>query len=97
LNTSSWLFIPLLCTCPLKPYHLTSTIAKAVREHWGIENSLREDLSRVRVDHAPENLSIIRRMATNLLKKENSLNGGLQTKRLKAAWEHSYLLKILSA
>lgn len=82
-----------------------STIAKAVREHWGIENSLhwcldiafREDLSRVRVDHAPENLSIIRRMATNLLKKENSLKGGLQTKRLKAAWDHSYLLKILSA
>lgn len=79
-------------------------IAKSIREHWGIENALhwcldisfREDHCRVRKDHAPENFGILRHMATNLLKRENSLKGGMQTKRLKAAWDHNYLLKVLS-
>ena len=35
-------------------------------------------------------------MAMNLLKQEKSLKGGIQTKRLKAAWDQSYLLKILA-
>ena len=81
-----------------------STIAKSIREHWGIENGLhwcldvsfREDHCRVRKDHAPENFGVLRHMATNLLKRENSLKAGLQTKRLKAAWDHDYLLKVLS-
>lgn len=80
------------------------TIAKAIRDHWGIENSLhwcldiafREDHCRVRKDHAPENFAILRHMAINLLKREKSLKGGIQTKRLKAAWDHDYLLKILT-
>lgn len=80
-------------------------IAKAIRDHWGIENGLhwcldvsfREDHCRVRKDHAPENFGILRHMATNLLKREKSLKGGIQTKRLKAAWDHDYLLKVLSA
>jgi predicted transposase YbfD/YdcC len=80
-------------------------IAKAIREHWGIENDLhwcldisfREDHCRVRKDHSPENFGILRHMAINLLKREKSLKGGIQTKRLKAAWDHDYLLKILGA
>jgi predicted transposase YbfD/YdcC len=80
------------------------TLAKAIREHWGIENGLhwcldiafREDHCRVRKDHAPENLAILRHLATNMLKRETSLKGGMQTKRLKAAWDHAYLLKVLS-
>ena len=75
------------------------TIAKAIREHWGIENGLhwwlniafREDYCRVRKEHAPENFGIIRHMAINLLKHETSLKGGIQTKRLKAAWDHDYM------
>ena len=81
-----------------------STVANSVREHWGIENSLhwclditfREDHCRVRKDHAPENFGTLRHMAINLLKRETSLRGGLQTKRLKAAWDHDYLLKVLA-
>lgn len=81
-----------------------SMIGNAIREHWGIENSLhwcldisfREDHCRVRKDHSPENFGILRHMAMNLLKQEKSLKGGIQTKRLKAAWDHSYLLKILA-
>jgi predicted transposase YbfD/YdcC len=80
-------------------------IAKAIRQHWGIENSLhwcldisfREDHCRVRKDHAPENLATLRHMVINLLKREKSLKGGIQTKRLKAAWDRNYLLKVLTA
>jgi predicted transposase YbfD/YdcC len=80
------------------------TIAKAIRDHWGIENDLhwsldisfREDNCRVRKEHASENFAILRHMAINLLKREKSLKGGIQTKRLKAAWDHDYLLKILA-
>lgn len=81
-----------------------STIANSIRKHWGIENSLhwcldvafKEDHCRVRKEHAPQNLGILRHMAVNLLKQEKTLKGGLQTKRLKAAWDHDYLLKILA-
>ena len=82
-----------------------AAIAKSIRTHWSIENSLhwcldisfREDQCRVRKDHAPENMAILRHMAINLIKREKSLKGGIQTKRLKAAWDHNYLLKILPA
>ena len=52
-----------------------------MRGHWGIENNLhwqldvsfREDECRVRRDHAPANLSVIRRFALGLLKRETEL------------------------
>ena len=76
----------------------------AVREHWGIENSLhwvldiafREDESRVRKGHGPENLATIRHMALNLLRRETSSKGGVKARRLRAGWDEAYLLKVLS-
>jgi predicted transposase YbfD/YdcC len=55
--------------------------AEAVRSHWSIENNLhwqldvsfREDECRVCRDHAPANLSVIRRFALGLLKRETTL------------------------
>lgn len=81
------------------------TFAKAVRSHWGIENSLhwvldvsfREDDSRIRKGNAAENLSIIRRLALNLIKQEKTIKKGVKTKRLKAALENDYLIKILTS
>jgi len=78
--------------------------AHAVRSHWGIENSLhwvldvafREDESRIRIGHAAENFSIVRRIALNLIKQEQSLKIGIKAKRLRAGWDEKYFLKILS-
>jgi predicted transposase YbfD/YdcC len=73
------------------------------RSHWGVENSLhwvldvafREDDSRVRQGDAAENLAMLRHMALNLLKQEKTAKGGIKAKRLQAAWNNDYLVKVL--
>ena len=80
-------------------------INQVVRSHWGIETKLhwvldiafREDDSRVRKGHAPENLAILRHIALNKLKNEKSLKRGIKTKRKKAGWDHDYLIKVLAS
>ena len=78
--------------------------AGAVPGHWGVENSLhwvldvvfREDDSRVRIGHAPENLALVRKLRHNLLQQEQTLKRGVKTKRFKAALDEAYLLKVLN-
>ena len=78
-------------------------LMKAVRCHWHIENQMHwvldvafsEDGSRIRKDHAPENMATVRRMALNLLRQEKSLNVGIANKRLRAGWDETYLRKII--
>lgn len=79
-----------------------SLFAKAVRLHWGIENSVhwvldmvfREDESRVRKGHGPENLAVLRHIALNLL-HDDSTPLGIKNKRLKAGWNTDYLTHLL--
>lgn len=78
---------------------------KAVRKHWNVEINLhwsldvsfKEDLSRVRIGNAAENLAIIRRVALNLLKQEKTSKVGITARRKRAGWDHQYLLKVLMA
>jgi len=75
----------------------------AVRGHWNIENQLhwvldiafREDDCRLRKGHGAENFVVLRHIALNLLRQETSEQMGLKNKRLRAAWDEAYLLKIL--
>ncbi len=77
----------------------------AVRNHWGVENrvhwildvAFREDESRIRTDHSPANMAILRHMALNLLTQERSAKVGTKAKRLKAGWDPAYLLMVLQA
>ena len=79
------------------------TIGKAIRSHWGIENSLHwtldvsfgEDKSRKRDGYSAQNFSIINRIALNLLKNEQSKKRSVKGKRLDAGWNNDYLLRIL--
>ena len=66
-------------------------IGRAVREHWAIENRLHwcldvtynDDASRIRKDHGPQNMTVLRRLSVNLLRqielgpKKISLRGRL--------------------
>jgi predicted transposase YbfD/YdcC len=76
--------------------------ARAVRSHWGIENKLhwtldvtfREDQSRVRKGHGPENVAVLRHIALNLLRQEPSQKS-MPRKRLACALNPDFLLKVL--
>lgn len=80
-------------------------ILQVCRRHWAIENelhwvldvALNEDHSRVRKDQAPENFSVLRHIALNLLKQEKTAKGGIHAKQLQAAWDQDYLLQVLAA
>ena len=75
----------------------------SIRSHWGIENQLHwcldvvfaEDDSRIRKDHAPRNMTILRRLALNLLRQDTS-SGSLKMKRYQAGLNNNFLLQILS-
>jgi len=91
-------------------HYLTSVteaqaVERAVRAHWGIENELhwvldmafREDECRVRMGQAAENFVVLRHVALNRLKAEQTAKIGIKAKRLKAGWDERYLLKVLTA
>ena len=62
---------------------------------WHHALSFREDQCRVRRDYAPANLSVIRRFALGLLKRETECRRGIETKRLKCAASDEYREKAL--
>ncbi len=91
-------------------YYISSLEANAkelnrvIRSHWSIENSVhwvldiafREDDSRIRKDHGPENMTTLRHIALNLLKQDKSIKVGIKSKRKNAGWNERYLLKVLN-
>jgi len=90
-------------------YYITSLkpdavrLNAAIRQHWGIENKLHwaldvsfgEDQSRKRAGNSARNFSLLNRIALNMLRRETSSKRGIKGKRLKAGWDHDYLLKLL--
>jgi predicted transposase YbfD/YdcC len=77
-------------------------IAKAVRSHWAIENSLhwildvafREDTSEKRAGNAAQNYALINKICLNLIKK-NDRKIGVKRKRNVAGWDNNFLMEIL--
>ena len=78
--------------------------AKAVRNHWGIENKqhwildvgFNEDRCRIREKISGGNLETLRRLALNLLKQDKTIKIGVKGKRLRAAWDPIYLAKLIA-
>ena len=63
--------------------------------HWILDVSFKEDANRTRTDNSAENLSIVRRIALNLLKAETTLKVGIAAKRKAAGWNKEYLETVL--
>jgi predicted transposase YbfD/YdcC len=64
--------------------------------HWCLDVTFRENDNRVRKDHAPENLAIMRKIALNVLRKENTKKCGAKAKWLICAMDMDYLLKVIN-
>jgi predicted transposase YbfD/YdcC len=78
-------------------------IARHVRGHWGVENSLHwvldvtfaEDDSRIRKDNSPEIAGAFRRLALSVLQQDTSIKSSIRGKRLQAGWNEDILEGIL--
>ncbi len=93
-----------------KRYYVTSLprdaqkLNHAIRQHWGIENSLhhvldisfRDDESRIRKGNAPENIAIIKHAALNLLQKNKRPRESIKGLRKIAAWDETRLSEIFT-
>ena len=79
-------------------------IGAAIRGHWGIENRLhwlldmtfQEDQSRIRKGHGAENYSRLRRIALNLLRREQTVKASIRGKRKLGGWDHDFLLQLIT-
>ena len=88
-----------------KQYYISSLEADAekfhhlVRNHWSIENQLHwvldatfnEDRTLISKGHSPQNLSLVRKMASAILKKDPSKNTSLRRKQNIAGWDNAFL------
>jgi predicted transposase YbfD/YdcC len=65
--------------------------------HWVLDLAFREDECRVRKGNGAQNFAVLRHIALNLLRHESTSKLSIRAKRLKAGWDHEYLLKVLTA
>jgi predicted transposase YbfD/YdcC len=77
--------------------------AKAMREYWGVENSLhwvldvsfREDDCRIRKEKGAQNFAVLRHIALHLLQREGGYKRGIKARRKRAGWNREYLIQVL--
>lgn len=92
-------------------YYITSLkadaikINKAIRSHWSVENNLhwnldvifKEDASLKKKGDSPMNFNIITKIALTLIEREKSTKMSKNSKRLKAALDDKYRMKIIKS
>lgn len=79
-------------------------LMKAKRHHWSVENSLhwvldmafREDEAKARKDYSAENFNILRQLAYNILKSDQSFKGSFPDKQFMCMLDSNYLDKVIS-
>lgn len=84
---------------------------QAIRDHWGVENSLHwvldmcfnDDQSRIRKDYSPQNMAIMNHFAVNMIKNAKITYGGkskkirsIKSTRKAAGWDDDILRAILN-
>ncbi len=79
-------------------------LAKALRRHWEIENSVHwvldvifnEDHCRIRDRNAVQNFSLLRKIAINLVRRHHTSKASLTGRRKMAAWDNRYMEQVLT-
>jgi predicted transposase YbfD/YdcC len=79
-------------------------LARLIRNHWGIENSLHwnldvtfgEDQSRLRKGTGQEIAGVFRRLALSVLQQDTTVKSSIRGKRLMAGWNTDMLESILT-
>src|SRR5215218_2210074 len=79
-------------------------LAAAIRSHWRVENGLhwvldvgfREDASRVRERNAARNLALLRKIALNLARADDTLKASLKGKRKYAGWDDAFMATLIA-
>jgi len=80
------------------------SIAKHLRAHWSIENSLHhvldvtfpKDASRIRKGTGPEISSVFRRLALNILQQDTTVNARIRGKRKLCGWDENAFEKLIA-
>ena len=80
-----------LSSCPDDP----AVLGQAIRSHWAVDVRFHEDDSRVRDRTAARNLALLRTIALNIVGRDKTTKGSVRARRKKAAWNDSYMLKLL--
>ena len=78
------------------------TFAKAVRDHWGVENRLHwvldvvfhDDLARLRTGFGPQNMAVVKHMAMNLIRNPKDRHS-LKNRRKLACLNSDYLESLI--
>jgi predicted transposase YbfD/YdcC len=79
-------------------------LAKAIRDHWDVENGLHwsldvafgDDDRKIRDARSAENFATIARMAFTLVKRDPTRKRGVAASRKKAGWDTDYLAHVLT-
>jgi predicted transposase YbfD/YdcC len=79
-------------------------LARAIRRHWQIENSLHwvldvtfnEDHYRIRDRKAVQNFALLRKIAINLVRRHQESKASLKGRRKMAAWGNRYMEQVLT-
>lgn len=95
-------------TCHVRHFllsrHLSaSAFLTVARAHWTIENQLHwvldvafcEDAARNRKDHGPQNLSILRKLALNIIRQHPD-KASIRRKIKKAGWDDQFLISLIA-
>ena len=65
--------------------------------HWVLDVVFRADEARMRRGDMAHDFALLRHIALNLLRHEKSSSKSIRAKRLKAAWDEKFLLRILTS
>jgi hypothetical protein len=63
--------------------------------YWVLDVTFGEDRSQTAHKTGAQNLALLRRLAINLCKLDTSVKDAIKGKRLRAAWNDSFLAKLL--